>query len=365
MIVALRVAVDIDRCGVFRQILIVGAPAMDVFAGQPFAQVLEVFFQPVLQHLRAGRQRLGLTRRFIALAQVERQQHGFEGAVVKRISLVRMQLHGAPQLYVSSQNGRAPASEARAQRVAHGAIELRHFGAFAQPLAIRWIGDDQAIVDAGRRRDVHHVLLVQREKTRHAGFLRIAFGRLYHARVGIAAEEHAAQSAQASFGALIRLVQQPAPERDIVLLPAEKAEILTTQAGRHVGRHQGAFYQQSAGAAHRIEQCAAGGIHLGPARAQQHCRGEIFLQRCLTLHFAPAAPMQRRTSQIQRHRRAIAAQPQIDPDVRFVGVDAGPSAIPLTELIDHRVLHPQADELAVGKLAHRRTGVHRERGVRG
>jgi hypothetical protein len=38
MIVAMRVAVDVDRRGVFGQILIVGTPAVDAFAGQPLAQ---------------------------------------------------------------------------------------------------------------------------------------------------------------------------------------------------------------------------------------------------------------------------------------------------------------------------------------
>ncbi|CAM5209195.1 hypothetical protein LSPH26S_03838 [Lysinibacillus sphaericus] len=212
---------------------------------------------------------------------------------------------------------------------------------------------------------MRHVLPIQGEETGHARLLRVALGRLHHARVGVAAEEAWPQRTQAGLGALFRRIQQAAPQCDVVLLPAEEAEVLAAQAGGHVGRHQRALDQQRAGAAHRVEQRAAGGVHRRPLRAQQHRGREVFLQRRLALLLAPATPVQRRAGEIQRHGGAVAAQAQVDADVRLLGVDAGARTVALAELVDHGILHPQADELAVGELAQRGAGVHREGGVRG
>src|SRR6185312_11912205 len=80
---------------------------------------------------------------------------------------------------------------------------------------------------------------------------------------------------------------------------------------------------------------------------------------------APAAPVQRRAGQVQRQRGAVTTHTDADADIGFVGVDARARTVALAELVDHRVLGAQADELAVRQLAHRGAGVHREGGVHG
>jgi hypothetical protein len=117
--------------------------------------------------------------------------------------------------------------------------------------------------------------------------------------------------------------------------------------------------------AHRVEQCAALGVDLRPAGAQQHRGGEILLQRRLALQLAPAAAMQRAAGKIQRQRGAVAAQAHVDAHVRLVGIHAGSLAVALAELVDHRILHPLRQVLAVGELAQRGVRIDRQRGVAG
>ncbi|CAM5209203.1 hypothetical protein LSPH26S_03839 [Lysinibacillus sphaericus] len=108
VIVAAGIAVDVDRRGVLGQVLVVGAPAVDALAGKPLAQVLDVLLQPVLQHLRAGRERLRLARLLVARLQVEGQRRGFQRAVVQRVALVRVQLVATHSTSPASTAARQP-----------------------------------------------------------------------------------------------------------------------------------------------------------------------------------------------------------------------------------------------------------------
>ncbi len=113
---------------------------------------------------------------------------------------------------------------------------------------------------------------------------------------------------------------------------------MTQQPWCDVGRHQRAFDQQCAAAAHRIEQRAAFGIQLRPAAAQQHGRSEVLLQRRLALRLAPAAPVQWSAAEIDRKDRPALAHHQVEAQVGRFDIDIRPRAGLRAQHVDDGVL---------------------------
>ena len=196
----------------------------------------------------------------------------------------------------------------------------------------------------------------QMQETGNASGLRVALRLVQHVRIVVVAEEQRAQRAQSLFGALLCAFEQRRPEHAVVAAPAEKTKIFALKTRRGIGRHQRTFDQQGSRTAHRIDERTAGCEHLRPAGAEQHCGSEIFLQRRFALPAPPAAPMQRSTGEIERKRRPIPIQPEIDAYRRSFDIDARARAGARAELIDDRILDPLRDELCV---AHRARGAHR------
>jgi hypothetical protein len=73
--------------------------------------------------------------------------------------------------------------------------------------------------------------------------------------------------------------------------------------------------------------------------------------------------MQRRSGKIDRKRRAVAMQSEIDPERRTFEIDAGTFARTRPELIDDGVLDALRDELRVVQRGRRTDRVNRERAI--
>ncbi len=178
--------------------------------------------------------------------------------------------------------------------------------------------------------------------------LRVAFGFVEYGRIAVEAEEHRFERLQSVSGARLRLTTQSTPQCRIVAVPAEESEIVATQSRSDFSRHHCRLDQQGTGAAQRIDQSAARGVHDRPTCAQQHRRCEIFLQRRLSRALAVAALVQRRTGQIDAQRRTFALEQQVNAQRRSFGFHIGTFSTFIAKLIDDSVLDPQRRVLTVG-----------------
>ncbi len=185
------------------------------------------------------------------------------------------------------------------------------------------------------------------DESGHLRVLRVVHGFAQHARIAVEPEEHGTQTLRPGQRTRLRFLMQCFPQHRIVTAPAEKAEIIAAQAGCDVRRHQRRLDQQRARTAHRIDKAAAGRIHRGPARTQEHAGGQIFLERRQAFAEPVAALMQRRTGQVDAQDRLPFAQDEIDAHRRRLGVHVRTLAAAFAELIDDCVFHAQRGELRV------------------
>ena len=156
---------------------------------------------------------------------------------------------------------------------------------------------------------------------------------------------------------------QRVPERRIESPPGMKTEALAQQSGRDIARHQGCFDDQSAAAAHGVEQFTTGGRDLRPASAQQQCRGEIFLQGRRQLPRPIATPMQAGAGKIQTQRQPTAMQAGIDADIGVRHIHVWTRAIDGAEMIDDGILDALGTEHRVTNAAPGADKIHGDAGV--
>ena len=137
------------------------------------------------------------------------------------------------------------------------------------------------------------------------------------------------------------------------------------QAGCDVGGHQCPLHQQGAGTAHRIDQGAAVCGDFRPAGAQQHRRGQVFLQRRDAGVATVAALVQRTAGQIQRNLCHRSAHQHVHAQIGCVGVDVRALAADLAQPIHDRILHALLGELGVAQAVIHAVGIDGDRAVRG
>ena len=351
--------VDVDGRRVFGQVGVIGAEAAHVLARAPALELLQVLAQPVGHHLRAFAQ---LARLAIMLAcrhrdRVANDQRALDGTVEQLVGLARAQAGGEGQFGIAAQQAGAPLRHRALERIAEPAVQRRIGG---QALVIGGIAHHAAGF-LRRQLQVGHVAHAEPDGLGHAGFLGILLGRADRLRVDVAAVDHLLQRGAANALAFTRLGNQLAPLRLVETAPAAGRDAaVALQAGGDVGGHQRAFDQQRATAAHRVEQAAAFGVDLRPAGAQQHRRGQVFLQRRIVLRQPPAALVQRATAQVDGNGGAALAQRQVDAHVGELHVHRRPLHALPAQVVHHRVLDPLRGKARVGDALAGNVRVHRQ-----
>ena len=150
-----------------------------------------------------------------------------------------------------------------------------------------------------------------------------------------------------------------------MLGPAVEAEALAQESRRDVGGDQRALDDERARTAHGIEQGIALGRDLGPAGAQQQCRGQILLERCGGTGLAVAALMQRLAREIQAEGQAVAVSVEVNAQIRIVGIDAWTSPVEPVEAIGDGVLDLEDGEMWVGDALELAVELNGEGAIRG
>ena len=146
------------------------------------------------------------------------------------------------------------------------------------------------------------------------------------------------------------LVEQLFPKGRVVSAPALQAEVVAAEPRRSVGSHQRRFDEQGSGTAHGIQQRLAGFGHGGPAGVDQHCRGNVFLQRCRTALAAVPAPVEAVAGEIDGDGGHVSVQVGVNAHVRSCPIHRRSRPAQITQLIDDGVLDLLSAEMRVAYL---------------
>ena len=358
------VGIDVDRRRIVGQVGVVGAETFDAFAFQFRAQVLQVFLDAIAQaECSFAKRRLRL-RLGTGCEDFEAIQCAGECAIEQRVTLVGFQPDRMRQRFVGRDQGCPPAAELALQQFTKGDIRGRGSAVVFEALTIGRIGDDEAGGEAFGAMRFLDVVMMQAQETGDAGLLRVLLGRGEYGTIAVRSEIARAVILAAVGCALFGLVEQRLPKLRLMAAPTKETIVRAQQAGRDIGGHQRSLDQQGAGAAHRIDQCAAVRGDLRPAGAQQHRRGEILLQWRDAGIAAIAALVQRPTGQIERDLCHRAAHQHMHAQVGRVGVDIRSFAADLTQAVDDGVLHALLRELRIAQAVVHAMRVDRDRAGR-
>ncbi len=136
---------------------------------------------------------------------------------------------------------------------------------------------------------------------------------------------------------------------------------MAPQTGRDIQSHVGRFDHDRGAAAHGIEKR---NFRRPPGETKNPC-SEIFPERRLARRQAPAALKQRFPGRVEIERNIAIRQMGLDRNIRRACIDAGAAARDSADLVAHRVLNLQCDEVEAceGTLGRRDIDPDRAHGV--
>ena len=274
-------------------------------------------------------------------------------AIPQRIALVAAQADGLAKIEIRGEHRRRPAPELPDHHRAELVVESAQLRLLTQAFAIRRIADQQAqrqwhVAGPGQFR--------QRPHTDPHDFLQADPGDVFlsgadDTRVGVITANFRQGAPPAPLGPAPGIRHDGPPLRLVVAPPVLEAESLATQPRGNIRDHHGAFKQQRARAAHRVDQSPAARGDSGPVGAQQDRRRQVFLQRRRSPAQAVAALVQAAPGKIQRQHGLLATQSYINADVRVFAGHRRASPQLVGKPVDDRVLAALGAELGVANLA--------------
>ncbi len=292
--------------------------------------------------------RIGFLR---GLVQVEAQQPALDRAIEERVLPIGTQAERAPEVRLAGEDARLPARKAVQQPLAEGRVQRLELPGVADAHAVGRIDQHQpgGVLRHGQLGDVPPF---EQQVIAEAGAIGIGDRRTHRRLVAIAAGAAAAvEHIESTLG--LGLAAQSRPQLGIVLPPAFEAEAAARQAGRDAGRDHRRLDHQRARSAHRVVERATLLRQRRPARAQQQCRRQVFLEWRLDARLPIAAAVQGLAAQVDPHGDPLAREAQADPQVRCGQVHRRPVARVLAHAVDDGVLGAQRRELRVPQPARR------------
>ena len=250
------------------------------------------------------------------------------------------------QLRVTGEDGRLPPGEGSLQLLSQRLVQGNESGDLAQAHAVRWVGDDQTQAFALRSDKGGQLTPLEEDAPGQAGPTGVRTGRadgLLLDVVSVERWEGGNPLRAATFG----LVHELGPRPPVVSLPLEEAEVAAAQPRSDVCGYQSAFHKQRAGAAHRVQQGDPLRRKVRPLGAKEDGRGQVFLKRSRP-PLQPVAPaMEAASGEVEADDGLGGRQMHVDADVGPGEIDARPTAGPVPEAVDDRVLRSLFEKVRV------------------
>ena len=231
------------------------------------------------------------------------------------------QSRGPGELWFRGQDGRFPAAELVVHQLTQSAIQHGKIVGFADTLTIGWIADQQTpghgamsgAADLAQRLDGHA------HDPRKPRGRDVLLRPPDNARVRIVATNLRRRPLRRTLGPGSRFGANGVPLFGLVPLPAHEAKALALKRRSPIQCHQGAFEKQRRRPAEGVDERRTFPRQGGPAGAQQHGGGEVFLQRSGAGTAAVATSVQALPRHVQRDIGLFIAQAHADRDVRRPG----------------------------------------------
>ena len=224
------------------------------------------------------------------------------------------------------------------QPLANHAIGVEQVGR-GDALAVGRVGDDDGFLL--RLGEVLEVLLLDGDAIAESCRLHILAGGVHGLEIHVVAVDVVAELALLRV-VVVNLVEQLCVE----VGPFLEGIFLSEEAGGHVSGDEGGLDEQSAAAAHGVDEV---GVAL-PARHHNDAGGEHLVEWCLHALLTVASAVQTFAAAVETERAVVLGDVDVQAQVGVGDADVRPLARSLAQLVDDGVLHLVADELGMAEI---------------